>query len=636
MNHSELPPRRLVGAAILAFACANAWAQAEPLEENDPVLEEVQVLGTWLPVTRVAEGQQTRVATAMLQRSQPVDPEQMLARLPGVSVSRAGGSGGVSEVFLRGAESNFTAVLVDGMRLNDSANTRGGGFDFSTLASLELGQVDIATGAMSATYGSDAMAGVIQVETRFPGAGEGWAAGEWGTDHGWRAGAALGGAVGDTTIAVRATGEDAGDAIEGASLELTTLSAKLDGRLGDATDWRLVLRAADRQRISYPEVSGGPEYAVLPDLEYADGQSLGGSLLVDTEHSDRWSSEWLASWSQIEDDIATPAVPPGVLDGQPAYTSDTHYRRGELRWVNRLALGDAGAPDLALGVGFIDEDGYDAGTIDLGFAVLPNSWTLDRQTASAFAELGGRWGSGWVANAAVRGDHTEGDTRVSGKVGLGHENVAGGQAWLRAASGFKLPSFFALGNPLYGNPDLEPETVRSIEAGWERDFADRFSLGLAAFASRYEDLVDFDFENFTNVNRGKVDISGVELRGGWQVSNDWRLDADWVLADIDSEDGPLRRRPEDTGGLGLTWSPDGPWSLFASARYVGERLITSIPTGDVTDPAYWLLDGTLRYRAAGGWSAWAALDNAFDEDWQDAPGFPAPGRRLRLGVELGF
>lgn len=636
MRFSDNRWRRSAGASLL-LACglpSSAWSLDS--EEEARVLEEIEVLGTWLPDTHAAEGQQVDVDLAALQRSQPADPEQLLARLPGVTVSRAGGAGGVSEVFLRGAESNFTAVVVDGMRLNDSANTRGGGFDFSTLASAEIAHMAVATGAMSAVYGPDAMAGVIEVETRFPAAGEGWALGEWGTDHGWRAGAAIAGAMGDTTMALRATGEDAGDAVEGAALELTTLSARFDGVLGQATDWRLVLRAVDRERTSFPEVSGGPEYAVLRELENAEGQEIGGSLRVDTAHSERWSSEWLASWSQIEDDIATPAVPPGELDGQPAYTSDTQYRRGELRWVNRLQLGGAGTPELALGAGLIDEDGYDAGTIDLGPVVLPNSWTLDRQTVSAFAELGGRWGSGWTANAAVRGDHTEGDTRISGKVGLGHDNVAGGQAWLRAASGFKLPSFFALGNPLYGNPDLEPETVESIEAGWERSFARDFSLGVAVFASRYEDLVDFDFENFTNVNRGQVDISGVELRGGWQLSRDWRLDADLVLSDIDSKDGPLRRRPEETGGLSLGWLPEGPWSVAATARYAGERLITAIPTGDVIDPAYWLLDGTVRYQSTGDWSAWAALDNALDEDWQDAPGFPAPGRRLRFGIELGF
>ncbi len=627
---------RLSGAAFIAFGCCPVLLAAEASDDEDTILEEVHVLGTWLPETRAAEGQQVSVDAEALRRSQPADPEQLLARLPGVSVSRAGGAGGVSEVFLRGAESNFTAVVVDGMRLNDPANTRGGAFDFSTLASSEIERIDIATGAMSAVYGPDAMAGVIRVETRFADAGEGWVDAELGTDHGWRAGASLGGAVGGTGVALRATREEAGDAVEGASLDLTTLAARLNGTLGAAIDWRLVLRAADRQRTSFPEVSGGPEYAVLRELETGDGQEFGGSLRVNTEHSDLWSSEWLASWSQIEDDIKTPAVAPGVLDGQPAFTSDTDYRRGELRWVNRLALGDANAPALALGLAFIDEDGSDDGVVDLGPVVLPNGWTLDRETLSAFAELGGRWGNGWTANVAVRGDHTEGDTKVSGKIGLGHDNVVGGQAWVRAANGFKLPSFFALGNPLYGNPDLEPETVRSIEAGWDRDINDTFSIGLALFASRYQDLVDFDFENFTNVNRGEIDIRGIELRGSWQISPDWRLDADLVNADIDSDDGPLRRRPETTGGLGLAWAPDGPWSLAASARYVGERLITSIPTGDVTDDTYWLLDGTLRYGSTDGWSAWAALDNALDEDWQDAPGFPAPGRRLRVGVELGF
>ena len=104
---------------------------------------------------------QVTVERAELEAMMPAAPEQLLQRLPGVSVYRPGGPGGVSEIFLRGAESNFTAVYVDGVRLNNPANTRGGSFDFSTLAVNEIERMDIGMGAMSAIYGSDAMAGVI-------------------------------------------------------------------------------------------------------------------------------------------------------------------------------------------------------------------------------------------------------------------------------------------------------------------------------------------------------------------------------------------------------------------------------------------------------------------------------------------
>ncbi|HLF30261.1 MAG TPA: hypothetical protein VI566_04450, partial [Xanthomonadales bacterium] len=90
------------------------------------------------------------------------------------------------------------------------------------------------------------------------------------------------------------------------------------------------------------------------------------------------------------------------------------------------------------------------------------------------------------------------------------------------------------------------------------------------------------------------------------------------------------------GGINLTWRPTAAWSVDASARYAGERLITSIPTGDLADGAYLIATATARYQHSEKWAAWLAIDNAFDTDYQDAPGFPAPGLHARLGAELRF
>ena len=96
----------------------------------------------------------------------------------------------------------------------------------------------------------------------------------------------------------------------------------------------------------------------------------------------------------------------------------------------------------------------------------------------------------------------------------------------------------------------------------------------------------------------------------------------------------MRRRPEQSGGIGLAWESGGAWSADAALRYVGSRLITSIPTGDVTDGAYTYLDATLTYAPADTVTLWLAADNLLDADYEDAPGFPAAGVTIRLGVRL--
>ena len=153
---------------IVALALAPGYnAAAEPVDDQ-PDIEEIVVAETRLAGDVFGVGESVAVDADGLSRTQPVDAEQLFQGLPGFSVSRPGGPGGVSEIFLRGAESNFTSVYVDGIRLNDSSNTRGGSFDFSTLGIYDVDSIDIASGAMSAVYGADAMAGVVRIRSAWP------------------------------------------------------------------------------------------------------------------------------------------------------------------------------------------------------------------------------------------------------------------------------------------------------------------------------------------------------------------------------------------------------------------------------------------------------------------------------------
>ena len=77
-----------------------------------------------------------------------------------------GGRGGTGSLYLRGADPNYTLVLVDGVRVNDPTNARGGSFDFSTFDVADVERVEIARGPYSAVYGGDALAGVINIITR--------------------------------------------------------------------------------------------------------------------------------------------------------------------------------------------------------------------------------------------------------------------------------------------------------------------------------------------------------------------------------------------------------------------------------------------------------------------------------------
>lgn len=600
---------------------------------SEPALDAIVVVESRLESDEYRVGTQMSVDRKEIEAIAPVEIEQLLKRLPGLSVNRPGGPGGVSEIFLRGAESNFTAVFLDGIRMNDSSNTRGGAVDLSMLASGELERLDIAMGAMSAIYGSDAMAGVIRMDSAYPDDGRTMVYGEAGTAGDWRAGASTSlPFVGGSRLGLSAGSLEGGDAIEGSSLDLASVSARLSGDWDIGEGWRIDLRQAWRDRTSYPEVSGGPGLAVSPELERAEGTQSSVSMRAAFAPGN-WQSELQASYLETEDDVRTPAVAPGDLEGQPAYTSDTRYERTELFWSNRRK--SDGGRDFAVGLDLVGEQGRDDGTVDLGFAVLPNAYRLDRTTVSGFVELGQDLWPSVSSTVALRLDHVDGDSRFSGKFGIAKSLAAADvRLWARIANGFKLPSFFALGNPLYGNQNLRSEEVQNLELGLDQSLSESMDYSISVFRSRYENLVDFDFETFTNVNRGRIDIDGLTVAASYLLSDSWQLAADATFANIDSASGELRRRPEQTGGIGLAWESGGAWSAEATLRYVGSRLLTSIPTGDVTADGYTYVDATFSYTPKEAVDFWFAVDNLFDVDYEDAPGFPAPGVTLRLGVRL--
>ena len=616
---------------------AGATNEAPAAEVGDATdLEEIVVVETRLDDDRFAIGESVSSDGTDNLTMRPADAEQLFQGLPGFSVSRPGGAGGVSEIFLRGAESNFTVVHVDGIRLNNPSNTRGGSFDFSMLGAHEIDRVDIASGTMSAVYGADAMAGIIRIRSAWPDPGSANVFLEAGSVDDWRAGAGVALEFGNALEwNIRASSLDGGDEIDGSSLRLDSLGTRLTGDLGDRGSWEVNLRHVQRDRTGYPEVSGGPQFALSRELETAQGEELSAAVIGDWSVTETWRSEVQISGTRLRDNIAVPAVAPGVLDGQPAYSSITDYERREFLWVNRIDLPmDVG---LVGGVDFVAEDASDRGAVDLGFAVVPSQYEMNRSVSSAFAEIGKSWNGGFTSTLALRLDHGDADGRLSGKLGLSRAvSDRGSRVWVQIGSGFKLPSFFALGSPLVGNPDLIAEIARSAEAGYTHRYGNGSELILTAFRSRYDNLVDFDFESFTNVNKGRIDVDGVQVRTELELSPSVGLSIDGTWSNISSPSGPLRRRPEGTGGISLDWAATQRWQLHAAARYVGSRLITAIPTGDVDASGYTLVAATVRYEPSTNRAFWGAIDNALDTQYQDAPGFPSPGARIRIGLNLGL
>jgi outer membrane cobalamin receptor len=317
------------------------------------------------------------------------------------------------------------------------------------------------------------------------------------------------------------------------------------------------------------------------------------------------------------------------------------YQRVRLTWVNRIVL----TQELELSVGADGrfEHGDSAGALDFPGLMLATDYQLDRDTAGGFVDLGWRPGSAMVLQASARLDKAEGFEReFTGRLGAKLPLAdSGASVFANWGRGYKLPSFFALGNALVGNPQLRSEQAVSWDLGVEWLFAGQNLVRITGFHNDYTDLIDFDPGLFRNINRDQVITQGgeLELEYSWSATLDVRVHATFTDIDVVDTARNLAGRPRWAAGIVAEWRFVPKWSLgvdyefndtvFESSRYSGEDI-------EQTLDAWQRLDATLRWEPRANIEFGVAVSNVLDTDYTQAVGFPSPGRWLRLQGSLNF
>jgi len=617
----------------------SATAHAVPATASNP--EEPQVVVTSSRLSQPPVASSTTVEADQIEAQRSADVLNLLTLVPGVAATQPGGAGGVSEVFLRGAESNFATVIIDGVKVNDPSNTRGGGYDFSTLNPDEIQRIEIARGPLSAVQGSDALSGVINIVTRAPATDfTVHTRGEAGTQGYARAFAALSGPVSESLRAgLKAGYLDSGEVAQGSSQKLNTVQADLDAHPSAATSVRGGVRFADRQRTSFPDASGGPLFGSSRDLEEARAQETSAWARVHHAVSADWELDTFAAFYTREEEVQTPAIAPGVFDAVPASSGDTRFRRAQLTFNNSVTVDPAF--EVGAGLDFELEDGHRDGRIDLGFVQLPSRFDSHRLTSAAYTEARYASANGIEVYGAARLEASEHDkSRASGRFSIQHQRSPA-DVLLRAsiANGYKRPSFYALGDTLVGNPELDTETSTTLELAAEKSFAaGLWTASATAFRSRYNNLIDFDFATFRLVNRSLARSEGVELAATFNPLRTVSVQLHGTFSHIELNRGEdeLFYRPESYGGMRVDWRPSTLWTVHADAQAVGKRLGSSVPTGVQSMRAYTRVNLAVARKVGKRATLFAAVDNLLNDAYQQGVGFPDSGVQARLGASLNF
>ncbi len=616
-------------------------------EESDAgmtvVTPDVEVTAYRLP-TLVSETSQgvSVVTREEIEARNPSTVVQLMREIPGLYVDQVGGPGGVANIHIRGSDPEQVLVLVDGVRLNDPMLSRGGSYDLSSLDLVDVERIEVIRGSGSAIYGADAMGGVVNIVTRKsrePGTSASAGVEAGGQDYARATGSIRGGSE-KVRFTANASALQDGEDKDGGSLDLKTFSGSLSFSASEGNGLGLFARHNERDSSSFPDFSGGIRLATNRTLEQRKARETvyGGNITLRPQ--DSIDLKLSVSRYERNEDIISPGVPPIPADPfnfVPPSVSESDFTRD-----NALVSATAFLPldsDLVLGYEYMKEDGVNRGALDFGFPV-PTDFRLARKTDSLFAELKSRPVQSLTLQFGARHDSPSGiEDETSLSAGVRYDFVSTGTA-LKAhySEGFRPPSFYALGDPVVGNPDLKSETSKGYEIGLEqilKDGALRFILN--GFWTDYKNLIDFDTTSFTLVNRQEVEINGTEVELQWlPLSNlQFGLNYTYVNSEIVNSTDKLRNRPEDKASFTVRFFPSEAWQLAWTTLYIGEFFDSSIPTGDVKMDSYARTDISAAYQRKH-YAITFAIDNLFDEMYEQYVGFVDPGVRARAGVSARF
>lgn len=555
----------------------------------------------------------------------------------GIDISQQGGAGGLTFLSVRGGDPNFVVILIDGVKVNDPTNSRGGAFDLASLDPTLVESIQVFYGSFSSVYGTDALSGVINIKTTgYQPDQIGQVSLKVSADNSIGGSLQLAAPILDAAeLSVSASIQEGDDSTFSDDFSRKQLISSIKSYGNSDTQWQVSGFYSEGEGSTYPEDSGGDRLSVIRTPEVREFTQ--NNLKADVQHKldDDFSFIVSGAYSQRKEDINNPGIASGVLDGVPAIESDSDYSRFDVNAVSNYKASEV--INLAIGLAWSDEEGEMQSLIDFG-APVPADYTLKRETKAIFAEVAIIPNEQLNIMLGARHDETDKLQANTHKVIVNYQLNASIALSAHIGQGFKLPSFFALAHPFVGNSELKPEESENIELSVQGNIYDNAQFRLSVYQNTYSNLVDFDPIAFTNVNRSKVRAKGIEALLTLPLSDEVTVNTQITHTDLNSFDPEvtLRRRPEWKGSVTLTYTPTETFSLTSRFTVNNGYYDSSIPTGLIELDAFNQLDVSARWIMNDKTSIRVNLNNAFNSDHEEGVGFENIGRQANLSISRKF
>ena len=534
----------------------------------------------------------------------------LLRSIPGVDVGNNGGPGKTTSVFLRGANSAHTLVLVDGMRIN-SATVGATALEHIPLGQIE--RIEVLRGPASSLYGADAIGGVIQIFTKAPKgparptlnagagsygtytAGAGWSGETNGILFGLQAGRYE--TAGFTAIKNPASSSFNPDAD---GYRNTHFSGQVARRFG--SDHEVGARVFYSDGLSHYDSSFPAR-----GFDFRLAQTLSSQQLYSRNRlAPNWQSVLRYGDSEDESTNITDAASRSVF----------RTRQGQLSWQNDIMLGDH---VLIAGIERLNQK------VDGDTSYVVN----ERVITSVLAGFQGRFGDHRLQLNLRNDNNSQFGNRTTGMAGYGYQITPALRASLNTGTGFNAPSFNQLYFPGFGVPTLRPEQAVNREAALHFDNGSS-QAGIVTYRNRVTDLIVNTGPSFAPTNVGEASLSGTSLTYKGQLGN-YRVRANLDLQDPkDAATGnllPRRAKQHLSASLTRTF---GRWTVGTELSASSERYDNAANT--LRLGGYGIVNAYLDYAIEPSWSVLARFNNLFNKSYELVRDYGVPGANFFVAL----
>ncbi|WP_439273164.1 TonB-dependent receptor plug domain-containing protein [Pseudochrobactrum sp. HB0163] len=613
-----------LGTALVVCNCGTAWAE----EKNQQTiqLKEIVVTAGRTPLQEGKTGRAVTVITGkQLEQNQVRYLADALRLVPGFSVSRSGTKGGMTNIRVRGAEADHLLVMIDGVKVNSAS---GEAYDFGALQTEDIERIEILRGPQSAFWGSDALAGVVNIITK-GGKRDGFKVSgttEVGSQNSWLGGVLLQGGAENYDMALSASYRrtkgfnisNFGDEKDGDTN--LTLNGKVNVDLSEAAKLDATLRYVKNRTDLDDMFSPDPMRSLGA---FAKKKDLIGSLGLTIKGLDDALTQKIRLSGSDQDYKSFEARGNGKnrskrLSGsyQVSYVFDTpsfavahHTITGGLEWQREI---------------------------------YTNVLRHERETYSFVGEYNGEFYDQIYLNVALRHDINDEFKDATTYSVSGAWAIPETTAKLHASlgTGNKNPTFyemFADEGWLRGNPGLTPEKSFGWDVGVEHKFFDDLLVfDVTYFNQNLTDKITYDDQSFPNTyfnDVGRSKRHGVELSATLNLLYGFTAGGTYTYTSSRNPKGEVEvRRPRHSGSVNVAYTfYEDRARLFGEAIFNGE-----IKDAGRTLDKYTVVNIGGSYKFTDKLEGFARIENLFDKKYQEVYGYNTPGRGFFAGLKASF